>query len=177
MPNRTFRINRLSAFVIFIMVLGLSYSSVESSGEPVSIVPPISAPEQPDGAILFSDNFSDGAADGWTPMFDGIWSVDNYQYSTVTHGRFGLQGYTGSLGDDNTVRFDNIFVKQLNSVYLPVVLKSTLSWSLHEILRFMDLLTNDKYRESRTWVSRNLGIMHELCKFTSDELGHHRKRR
>ncbi len=192
-------------------------------------------------ATLFSDDFNDGNADGWTPQFDGTWYVDNNQYvvdisggtdlrgislagntswtdyvfeldlkaekggskiilfryidenyyysvgiiglelydyykvnlvkvengvgttvldndyphdisawhhvktlvqgnhitafvdgdlvidytdsgSPITYGKIGVQGYTGSIGEDNQVRFDNVIVRSLCSIYLPSII-------------------------------------------------------
>ncbi len=32
------------------------------------------------GAVLFSDDFNDGNADGWTTRLDGTWYVENFEY-------------------------------------------------------------------------------------------------
>jgi hypothetical protein len=43
------------------------------------------------------------------------------QGSSVTHGRIGLQGFTGSVGEHNRVRFDNVLVRPLCWLYLPII--------------------------------------------------------
>jgi hypothetical protein len=41
--------------------------------------------------------------------------------SSITHGEIGLQGFTGSIAEDNIVRFDNVIVRGLCSIYVPVI--------------------------------------------------------
>jgi len=59
-----------------------------------------------------------------TGIVDGDWVIDYVDTGTdVLSGRIGLQGFTGSLGGPNRVAFDNVVVKSLASLYLPVILR------------------------------------------------------
>ena len=52
------------------------------------------------GSTLFSDDFNDGNADGWTTRLDGTWYVDNFRYVVDMGSGYELRGE--SLAGDTT---------------------------------------------------------------------------
>jgi hypothetical protein len=92
--------------LIFIAVMEMGCCYAQSNRANPTDISLVNNNGSPCGYILFSDDFSDGNADGWTPYFDGTWSVNNYQYVVNIGGGVNLRGISLAA---NTAWMDYIF--------------------------------------------------------------------
>ncbi len=67
-------------------------SPAQSTGSGVGEAPRQGIQSADCGAVLFSDDFNDGNADGWISSGDGTWYVDNYEYVVDMGEGYDLKG-------------------------------------------------------------------------------------
>jgi hypothetical protein len=72
--------NVLLSILVFVLVFCLQTLPVQSIVKTSSALPQGIQSPGGCGSMLFSDDFNDGTADGWTTRLDGTWSVENLQY-------------------------------------------------------------------------------------------------
>ena len=71
---------RTVMIAILISVMGMPNHLAQPGESKLSDVSPVGNSDNRTASVLFSDDFNDGNADGWTTSGDGTWFVEHHQY-------------------------------------------------------------------------------------------------